>query len=365
MRGVSQVVTVLLILIMAVAGISFAWLSFYGLFGKISSSSQSTLSEALSSCMKIDSVGSNKVYLRNCGDGIILDSALKVYFDDAPLNFSMTPQTIKNGETGTVNLYGLWKINIVNGENYKLKITSPATEVERYVKTVLPDSNVLDLEFDEGSGTIAYDSSLSKNDGTLYNGTQICGGNSTFNFTCPRWTNGKFGKALLLDGTNDYVSVLDSPTLDAPNEITVSAWVKLNNASNEWQGIVMRPLSSWWDWALAIGGGFNVNKTYFEVNTTTTGGLQANYFDNYKLANGQWYHVLGTYSSLTGKIDMYINGEKDTTPFSWSGMIVDSSYPVYVGRHGSYLNGTIDDVRIFNKALTPDETVSLTLGELT
>ena len=66
--------------------------------------------------------------------------------------------------------------------------------------------------FDEGAGTTAFDASGNGNDGTINNAT---------------WTaDGKFGSALEFDGDNDYVRVLDDPTLDLTDEVTVIAWVK-------------------------------------------------------------------------------------------------------------------------------------------
>jgi hypothetical protein len=66
--------------------------------------------------------------------------------------------------------------------------------------------------FDEGSGSTASDASGNGNHGTINNAT---------------WTSdGKFGSALEFDGENDYVRVLDDPSLDLIDNVTVIAWVK-------------------------------------------------------------------------------------------------------------------------------------------
>ena len=72
---------------------------------------------------------------------------------------------------------------------------------------------VLLLELDEGTGTIAHDTSDNGNDGSLYNGVA--------------WVDGKYGKALSFDGVDDYVQVPHNASLAPPN-ITLSCWVKLN-----------------------------------------------------------------------------------------------------------------------------------------
>ena len=66
--------------------------------------------------------------------------------------------------------------------------------------------------FDEGSGTIAYDS-VNGNHGTIYEAT---------------WTNGIVGSALYFDGVDDYVDILDSDILDIASNLTVECWIKTN-----------------------------------------------------------------------------------------------------------------------------------------
>ena len=68
-------------------------------------------------------------------------------------------------------------------------------------------------EFDEGGGTIAYDSA-GDNNGTIYGAV---------------WTTGQIDGALSFDGVDDYVDVSDSASLDITAEITIGAWVKFNN----------------------------------------------------------------------------------------------------------------------------------------
>ena len=65
------------------------------------------------------------------------------------------------------------------------------------------DSLVLYLDFDEGTGSIAYDKSDYGNDGILYNGSVSCYDDGTQNNGCPTWVEGKFGKALSFDGVDD------------------------------------------------------------------------------------------------------------------------------------------------------------------
>src|SRR5262245_59107499 len=66
--------------------------------------------------------------------------------------------------------------------------------------------------FDEGTGTVASDSSGHNNTGTLKNG--------------PLWTTGKLNTALQFDGIDDYVEVANSPSLSPTSAVSVSFWIK-------------------------------------------------------------------------------------------------------------------------------------------
>ncbi|MGC9046550.1 MAG: LamG-like jellyroll fold domain-containing protein, partial [Minisyncoccia bacterium] len=72
--------------------------------------------------------------------------------------------------------------------------------------------------FDEGTGTIAYDSSGNSNNGTLING--------------PTWTTGKVGGALSFDGVDDYVEVPDSDSISITGDMTIVAWIKVTDFAN-------------------------------------------------------------------------------------------------------------------------------------
>ncbi|MCK4348903.1 MAG: right-handed parallel beta-helix repeat-containing protein, partial [Thermoplasmatales archaeon] len=72
--------------------------------------------------------------------------------------------------------------------------------------------------FDEGSGSIAYDSSDNDNDGIIHGAT---------------WTTGVSGKALSFDGVNDYVEVSDDDSLDITDAISIEAWIYRKSASDD------------------------------------------------------------------------------------------------------------------------------------
>ena len=195
---------------------------------------------------------------------------------------------------------------------------------------------------DEGSGTIAGDYSGYGNNGTLYNGSVICD-----NGDCPTWVNGKYGTAVSLDGSNDFINVSNSNSLN-PDYLTVSLWVK----PNEFNSVIL-----------------SKNYTAYELRTDSNGYVQ--FYINNTFANssvpltvGEWYHITGRYNGST--IDIFIDGEeKGSTNYSL-GIPTNTLNLIIANRPGAdlYFNGTIDEVRIYNQSLTLNEINSTYYGPL-
>jgi Fibronectin type III domain/Divergent InlB B-repeat domain len=83
-----------------------------------------------------------------------------------------------------------------------------------------PQNQVVALSFREGNGTAVADGSGSDHAGTLING--------------PSWTTGKFGNAIALDGSNDYVLIANPDTLNfGTADFTIAAWVKRQATGEE------------------------------------------------------------------------------------------------------------------------------------
>jgi hypothetical protein len=325
------------------------------MFGSVTMSEDtSSLGEALSSCMKIDSVKDNKIYLRNCGTGVVRNDSTSVYMDEAPIIFTMTPSSIGKGQIAEITLNSLFGVSI---GNHKIRISNKAGEIQRYIKAVLPDSCILDLEFDEGSGTIAHDSSKYHNDGRLFNS--------------PIWVDGKAGKALDFDG-NNYVNVSSSEDFKTLT-ITVSAWIypkELPSDDGVWKYILVRSenltLPTYKHFRFGIN--YNpVNTLYFNL-WNSSGDEPCLVNSNDVVPKNQWSYVAAGFNGTHCFI--FLNGKK------YVGQENNSFIQYYINQDFTVarrpgtpsnvnFNGTIDNVRIYNKALNPDETVALTLGELT
>ena len=196
------------------------------------------------------------------------------------------------------------------------------------------DGLVSAWHFDEGSGTTVYDSSGNNNDGTIYGAS---------------WVDGKFGKALNFDGADDYVS--DGSNINV-SALSVECWV--NPA--EWDyydRIVQRANGDGKGFALRIS---REDSFIFQVKQYSTD-FNIKY-ESYLAAN-TWYHVVGTWDGNTAnQPKIYVNADEGTDSVTddasdGGGTILE------IGRRSNaaynYFKGIIDEVRIYNRALTQEE----------
>jgi len=199
--------------------------------------------------------------------------------------------------------------------------------------------------FDEDSGTVANDSSGNSNHGTLNNG--------------PVWVDGRFGKALSFDGVDDYVRIEPSLSLDVTSQVTVEAWV-YPRAYVDNTGHVSHIISR----CNYSGGHIYVLSTYpdsykisYSVNPYS--GEKSSIAD---LPLNVWTHLAMTYDG--SYIRLYINGELDSS-YAQTGSIFTTTNWLAIGCKPTgpwggagtyaYFNGIIDEVRIYNRALSQQE----------
>jgi len=367
MRGISAIVELLLITLLLITLVSLLWLFTSGTINVIARSGTNQTQrtqEIFSTCMIVDSVYENKVYLKNCGYGVITNDSLGVYLDDTRLEYNMTPQKIDKGGVGTItaNLFGI-SLGIHN-----LKITNPNTQTVQEIEASLPVSNVLDLRFDEGSGTIARDYSGNGNDGTL-------------NMPSNNWVPGIHGSALnfVEGGGGATVSSCGTMTCVFTNsnpfslsQITASAWIKqqaytrceLVVIRKTWGGSGGMPAGSF-----RFGTGGNCTQSVCDVSNTNpiilqlwdSSGSQHNFYSNKNVSLNVWHHILANYNGT--HVNFYLDGN-NVGNISYSGGIISgpaSTFIIGAGEgacQGSF-NGAIDSVRIYSNALTPYQTFIL------
>jgi len=166
-KAISAVIAVIMLLMITVAltGMAYVWMTALTTTTTQSGSQQvEQFIKQASSCLKIDSVYSNKIVLFNCGTGIISNSTLAVYIDNIPMNISLDRE-IQQNQRGILNISGFWQFSL--GE-HSLRITNGLTEVSKLIEAVPHESAVGVWKMDEGSGSSTIsDSSGNNNTGTL------------------------------------------------------------------------------------------------------------------------------------------------------------------------------------------------------
>ncbi|MDQ1327049.1 MAG: hypothetical protein QG641_329 [Candidatus Poribacteria bacterium] len=184
---------------------------------------------------------------------------------------------------------------------------------------------------DEGSGKVAKDSSPNKNDGNFMGS--------------PKWVDGKFGKALQLDGSSASVDCGDTASMAIPTggSVTMCAWVNPTVGSlAAWQGIMAKRTGSY-------SYGINLVTGNFQIYTSGGSGIAG---FNYNLPKNEWVHIAGVMSKKP--TELYVNGDLFGTSGGGGG-VISAANGLRIGESGTigeFFNGIIDDVGIFNVALS-------------
>jgi glucose/arabinose dehydrogenase/PKD repeat protein len=199
--------------------------------------------------------------------------------------------------------------------------------------------------FDEGTGTATADASGNNLNGTLTSGAT--------------WGPGRNRTALRLDGVNDYVNLTNPTALRITGSLTISAWVNASTDPGNDTAIVSKRNTAGYQLDLTEDRG---PRTIGFKLTSSSGGDMIRYGSS-GLALNTWYHVAGVYDATARTMNVYLNGQLN------NGAVVgtvaaaqqNSSANVNIGRRasGGYpFGGSVDDVRIYARALSVSEIVA-------
>ncbi|MDF1498383.1 MAG: PA14 domain-containing protein [Patescibacteria group bacterium] len=228
-------------------------------------------------------------------------------------------------------------------------------EIEDHYNGIFADNTglVSYWDFDEGTGEIVGDSSGNGNDGSLSN---VDG--TLYNMDESDWVNGKYGYGLDFDGINDYVKTNSFSIPNTNNVITFSGWIN-NSKKTAHQTLIADATQSgstgflflyrqydndYLIWQFAFGTSYS----YFYSSS--------NFFTGY---DNQWVYVTAVvdYANKTAKF--YRNGELINTATTTLNMLFPNlSRSKYIGSYNSSahrFDGLMDDVRIYNRALSDAE----------
>ncbi|MBI4908532.1 MAG: LamG domain-containing protein [Acidobacteria bacterium] len=249
------------------------------------------------------------------------------------------------------------------------KLTSAAVRwalAAAFATAALADTNVC---VQPPSGMVAWlggdntaADQLGANNGTFLNG--------------PAYAAGRVATAFNFNGTDQFVSIPDSPSLSVTGSFSLDAWIYVRAYSIEFT-----PVAAKWNdlgvnqrsYMLAVmpfgalrfdvsragffgGGGFLSGPNQFAgpenaVVVSANGAVPLN----------TWTHVAATYDAPSGLVSVYINGTLRNSIVAPFHAVFDNTQPMLIGASDSgsnvrdYFNGLIDEVEVFNRVLTAGE----------
>jgi hypothetical protein len=185
------------------------------------------------------------------------------------------------------------------------------------------------------------------------------GNNGTVNgatLTTDRFGNAN--KAYSFDGVNDFVKVLDNDLLDLTQNLTLSAWISPNSVINEQAIIGKGKISSQTGYSL-LHNVLIPKKTGISIQNQPIPASEA-HINSSTLNLNTWYQLVGTYNG--SKLKLYVNGILVDTVSTSIQLMPNSLTDLYIGCELSgfrFFNGKIDDIGIWNRALTQQEITAL------
>jgi hypothetical protein len=213
-------------------------------------------------------------------------------------------------------------------------------------------------KFDEGSGATFYDSSGRGHTGTFVNS--------------PTWVQGRVGPwALSFDGSSSFVNIPASTDFDfnTTGEFSISVWVYSKDPNTRFSAVSRSMNNLWHLWTLEqVNTGGGTARFDEEYVTRLVSGESASRARGSGLGYGAnaWYHVVGVKTSgASGVVKIYINGVKGTDSAIVPNPDPDlSGLGITIGGRRSITpdavwNGYIDEVRVYNRALSSAEIASL------
>ncbi|MGD8501806.1 MAG: LamG domain-containing protein, partial [Phycisphaerales bacterium] len=195
-------------------------------------------------------------------------------------------------------------------------------------------------KFDEGSGTIAYDSSGHGNDGTLDGD--------------PQWVAGRIGGALEFNGTDSIVDIPYSPDMTPSEGATMSAWVFPTDTT---RACIVGQFEGY---GMALLGGLQLKSVIWGADWVVS---------DVTIPMGEWSHIAMTWDVTNAERMIFLNGELVGTRGDSAVPNIQNNLGIglWVGWPAAWgddsFMGIIDDVKIYNNALTMEEIQAAMLGE--
>jgi hypothetical protein len=213
--------------------------------------------------------------------------------------------------------------------------STPATYTATYEVDPTPPGLVAAFGFNEGAGSSVADASPEGNAGSVSGAA---------------WdAAGRFGGALSFDGVNDRVTVPDDASLDLTDAMTLEAWVRPTSSSGWRTALLKEHPPAAHAYALFASDGARPRGEIFNSSSYFVAGGSG------PLATNAWTHLAATLSG--GGLRLYVNGNLANTSAA-PGTLPNTGGPLRIGGNamwGEYFAGLIDEVRVYNRALSAAE----------
>ena len=188
--------------------------------------------------------------------------------------------------------------------------------------------------FDDGDVT---DLSGTGNDGVIHGDPQIVAG--------------EVGDALEFDGAGDWIEITDAPSISELDAFTLSARVRPSQVGG-WYAVIEKAVHLDWSYGFFVEADGSVS-----LEVSLEGNNLVCCIGDFIMEVGTWYHIVCIYDGTVGQlyVDGDLEGEMDA-----SGPVNITTHPLSIGSRGdsSFFPGAIDDVALWNEAVSLDDTQS-------
>lgn len=176
---------------------------------------------------------------------------------------------------------------------------------------------------------------------------------------------GKHGKALSCNGLSSYVNLGNPNHLKLTGSTTWMAWVNAAHDPSPWGNIINKTVPNVSGWQIKDNHDSGIQT--FCITISSAASKFVNRYASIPRLLNTWYHVAAVYNAEAKHLDMVINGAIKNGQLDNNGVVANATVPaamidapanVFIGKGGgsfNYFNGLIDDVRIYNRALSLEE----------
>ncbi|HTL18886.1 MAG TPA: LamG-like jellyroll fold domain-containing protein [Patescibacteria group bacterium] len=197
-------------------------------------------------------------------------------------------------------------------------------------------------------------------------GLDSIGGNNAYLIgnSLPTVTAGHAGwGAISLNGNGQFLAVPDAPALDITGPLTIMVWAKANTVNANYPFVYKA--SGWDDGQMAYALDLRYAEGFYPRFWVSSDGRATGYnevISPVALQPGGWHLIAGVYDRRS--LNIYVDGQlQATTPYD--GDIYAGKDPLYIGWDwNTTWNGALDDIRLFNVALSADQILGMYQSEL-